>query len=150
MIKLFIFTVEEHYSTTHCTVQTLEHWINQTHVVVIKCFSSLLQACRGNTCRKWAVHFWWTFIGSVITIFLSASLSPLHITPCGGRGAELIVQLSQSSVAILRAPCVGLSRDGTWHRWDWHTSTYRQFWFLNRLKDAYTYTLNDKKRQKKN
>lgn len=46
----------------------------------------------------------------------SVSPSPLHIAACGYSGAELIVQLSQSSIAILCAPPgLRLGRDGTRH-----------------------------------
>lgn len=62
-----------------------------------------------------------------------ASLSPLHTAACGDSGAELVVQLSQSSIAILcAASYLGLGRDGTRHCRDWNASPFRQFFFLEK------------------
>lgn len=56
---------------------------------------------------------------------MGVSLSPLHTAPCRDSGAELIVQLSQSSVAVLCvASSLRLCRDGTGHGWDWHTPPF--------------------------
>lgn len=59
------------------------------------------------------------------SVFMGVSPSPLHIAPCRDSGAELIVQLSQSSVAVLCvASSLRLCRDGTRHGWDWHTPPF--------------------------
>lgn len=69
---------------------------------------------------------------------MSASLSPRHTAAWRDRGAELVVQLSQSSVTILwAASYLGLGGHGTRHWRDWHTSPFQQIF---QIKKRYTCT----------
>lgn len=56
--------------------------------------------------------------------------SPLCAVASGNSSAHLVVQLCQSSVAVLRRlVChMRLGGDGTRHRRDWHATSFEAFW----------------------
>ncbi len=111
------------FNNTHCSLNKSNSY--SIHAVFSRLSRCAEEPCVGAVSGEHLLSVCLQYHCVCVSVCLS--LSPLHIAACGDSGAELVVQLSQSSIAILlAAPSLGLGGDGTRHWRDRHTSPFGQ------------------------